>query len=142
MKEKKTRAQRMQEQLGMPFGTARNILHKKIMFNLVCKLQLNTCHQCGKQIEKVEDFSVEHIIPWLYSENPEELFFDIDNISFSHFSCNSAAARKLPMSPHGSVNRYSKHGCRCEVCVKATSDRYSNYYTPEKRKERYKRTKR
>ena len=82
-----------ERQLGMPYGTARNKLNKHIMFSLVSILDLNVCFQCGKLIEDEENFSVEHKTPWLHTENPAEMFFDLDNIAFSHTSCNYSAAR-------------------------------------------------
>jgi len=81
------------EQLGMSFGKAGNILRKNIMFSLVEKCEMNTCYRCGEKIESVDDMSIEHKENWLHSENPVELFFDIDNIAFSHSNCNSANKR-------------------------------------------------
>jgi len=83
-----------QDQLGMPFGTARNRLIKQIMFDLVKQLGKDTCYQCGSQIKDIEYLSIEHKVPWLDSENPISLYFDLNNIAFSHTSCNYAAARK------------------------------------------------
>ena len=81
-------------QLGMPYGTARNVLNKQLMFTFVQRLGLDTCHQCGKRIESVDNLSVEHKKAWLHEPNAKELFFDLDNIAFSHHKCNSAAARR------------------------------------------------
>ena len=85
-------------QLGVPYGTARNILNKKILFSFVQRLGLDICHQCGKRIEDVDNLSVEHKTAWLHKPNARELFFDLDNIAFSHHKCNSAAS----ISPIGS----------------------------------------
>ena len=82
------------DQLGMPVGTATAILRKKILFFLIQQMELNICFQCGEKIEVVDDLSIEHKVPWLHSENPKELFFSLDNIAFSHLSCNSSAHRK------------------------------------------------
>lgn len=82
------------EQLGMNCGTAFHRLRKAIMFDFIKKLKLDTCFQCGKKIESIKELSIEHKIPWLDSENPVDLFFDIENIAFSHLKCNTAAARK------------------------------------------------
>ncbi len=78
--------------LGMPFGTANARLRKAIMFSLVQRLGLDICCRCGKQIETVIDVSMDHIIPWQNAEDPIALFFDLDNIAFSHLSCNISAA--------------------------------------------------
>jgi hypothetical protein len=77
----------------MSFGKARNDLNKSILFMLVTETNKNICFQCGNQIETVGEFSVEHKVPWLHSEEPAEMFFDLDNIAFSHLSCNAKAAR-------------------------------------------------
>jgi hypothetical protein len=94
MKEQNKKSNQIKhEQLGMSYGKARNILNKNIMFSLMQKCKMDRCFQCGGKIKSVDDLSVEHKIPYLYSENPVELFFDLDNIAFSHISCNSASAR-------------------------------------------------
>jgi hypothetical protein len=81
-------------QLGMDAGTAANQLRKMILFNLIQYTGRDICFHCNKKITTERQLSVEHIVPWLDSENPIGLFFDLDNISFSHLSCNSGAARK------------------------------------------------
>lgn len=81
------------KQLGMPIGTATNRLKKQILFNLIKKANENFCFQCGAEIENVNELSIEHKIPWLDSEKPLDLFFNLDNIAFSHLSCNAGAAR-------------------------------------------------
>ena len=82
------------QQLGMPHGTASNRLKKMIMFRLLQEVGKDMCFQCGEKIESVEELSVEHKIPWLNSKNPVDLFFDLDNIAFSHLKCNARAARR------------------------------------------------
>jgi hypothetical protein len=81
------------EQLGMNTSTARNRLIKTILHKMAVQLGQDVCHQCGGKID-VDGFSIEHKTPWLDSESPTELYFDLDNIAFSHQSCNSGAARK------------------------------------------------
>ena len=80
--------------LGMSHGTAANRLRKMILFSLVCKLGLDICYQCGKKILLVDDLSIEHKEPWLRADDPAESFFDLDNVAFSHLSCNSGAASR------------------------------------------------
>ena len=46
--------------------------------------------------------------------NKKELFFDLNNISFSHLKCNVGAARRI-YSKHGTRQSYKK-GCRCDEC--------------------------
>jgi len=76
------------EQLKMSFGKANCRLRKMILFHLVKKCNLDVCYRCNKKIEKIEDLSIEHKQDWLNSKNPVELFFDLQNISFSHLKCN------------------------------------------------------
>jgi hypothetical protein len=80
-------------QLGMPFGTAQNRLRKLVLFNLLQRHGENTCFRCGDVIESVEVLSLEHKRPWLDAET--SLFWDVENIGFSHLRCNVADARKL-----------------------------------------------
>lgn len=81
------------KQLGMNFGTASNILRKSILFNLLQKLNLNICHRCNSAITSTDSLSIDHKLPWMYSDRPKQLFFDLNNIAFSHKSCNSAVSR-------------------------------------------------
>ncbi len=78
--------------LGMPFGTASNRLKKNLMFSLAQKLGLTKCFQCGEEIESSKDLSIEHKLPWF--EASQDLFWDLDNVAFSHARCNYSAARK------------------------------------------------
>ena len=48
----------------------------------------------------------------------KELFFDLENIAFSHASCNYAASRARKAKPCPSVTAY-RNGCRCEGCLEA-----------------------
>ena len=106
-------------QLGMPFGTANAKLRKNILFELVKKLGLDICYQCGGKIESVDTLSIEHKVAWLDSSDPKKFFFDLDNIAFSHLSCN-IGERKHPWTgrlKHPSKYAYDK-GCRGEACRK------------------------
>lgn len=110
-------------QLGMPIGTASGRLRKSILFSLLKELNKNYCFQCGSEITNEEDLSIEHKIPYLDSDNPKDLFFDLNNIAFSHLDCNIGAARKTskieskedPRFKHGSRIGY-RRGCRCDDC--------------------------
>ena len=74
-------------------STASGRLVKDILWSLIIKTHQDTCCKCGNKMTR-ETFSIEHKIPWLDSENPVELYFNLENISFSHLSCNIADARK------------------------------------------------
>lgn len=113
-------------QLGMHSSTAQGQLRKKIMFDLLKKLEENYCFQCGAEIESEEELSIEHKVPWIDSENPQELFFDLDNIGFSHLKCNIQAARQTKETKHPSWHSYKK-GCRCDGCKAANYERVKNY---------------
>lgn len=82
------------EQLGMSFSTASNQLRKALMFQLVQQAGRDNCHRCGEKIDDADNLSIEHVEAWMYSENPKELFFDLNNISFSHRKCNYSESRK------------------------------------------------
>lgn len=82
------------EQLGMPHGTAHHRLNKLVMFDLLRRHNENICFRCGQPIETGKDLSIEHKEPWLDRENAVEMFFDLNNIAFSHLSCNIGASRK------------------------------------------------
>ncbi|TET45060.1 MAG: hypothetical protein E3J66_00085 [Dehalococcoidia bacterium] len=80
---------RKSEQLGMPYGTAYHRLRKMIMFGLVRRLGEDICFRCGEKIETIAEFSIEHKECW---QNVDvALFWDLDNIAFSHLICNLAA---------------------------------------------------
>jgi len=81
------------QQLGMPPGTANGRLRKKLLFHLVKQLNQHFCYRCNKKIISLDEFSIEHIQGWLDSKNPVELFFDLNNISFSHLKCNILSSR-------------------------------------------------
>lgn len=108
------------EKLGMNAGTAASRLRKAIMYDLVKQLDKHYCYRCGKEIINLEEFSIEHKEPWLNSEDPRKLFFDLSNIAFSHYLCNikSAKKRKIPVEEykHGTSGTYSYRKCRCEKC--------------------------
>ena len=102
-------------QLGMDAGTASSILKKNILFSLLKEVGKNICFQCKESIDNVSDLSIEHKIPWLDSITPKELFFNLENIAFSHFKCNIRAGRRIKhICP--SYAQYIK-GCRCEKCT-------------------------
>ena len=106
------------KQLGESAPNARAKLIKVLMFDMVKKLELDTCFQCGEKIETIEEFSIEHKIPWLNAENARELFSDINNIAYSHLFCNKSAGRgpTKEVIKHPSMYAYYK-GCRCEECL-------------------------
>lgn len=93
-------------QLGMNPSTASGRLLKDILFELVGKTGQKDCHRCGEELTR-ETFSIEHIVPWLDSEDPVGLYFDLDNISFSHQACNHAA-RRVPNKKYHTAEERQK----------------------------------
>lgn len=81
------------EFLGMNFSTASGRLRKLVLFDLLERHRENICFRCNKKIKEVKQLSIEHIKPWL--DKDVALFWDLDNVSFSHVNCNSAAAVKV-----------------------------------------------
>lgn len=77
--------------LGMSFSTADYRLKKSIMFSLLEKHEENVCYRCGLKIETPEELTVEHKSPWLHID--PDLFWDLENIAFSHFKCNAGVTR-------------------------------------------------
>lgn len=123
------------DQLGMNASTASGKLVKDLLWNFVVKCGQDACCKCGEKMSR-ETFSIEHLTPWLDSEDPVGLFFDLDNISFSHLFCNIADARKMkPRIMCPSRQSYSR-GCRCDGCKQANAKYMSKYYTKEYRRSR------
>ena len=74
-------------------GTASGRLVKDLLWHFIVKADQHNCFRCGSKMTR-ENFSVEHKTPWLHSENPKDMFFDLDNVTFSHLNCNISSARK------------------------------------------------
>lgn len=106
--------------LGMPFGTASAKLRKALLFDLSKRLGLHQCFRCGKPIETIAEFSIEHKQSWLNADNPQEAFFDVENIAFSHISCNVGHGTRMPrrdqcIRGHPLSRRITGQGY-CRVC--------------------------
>ncbi len=72
--------------LGMPHGTAAAKLRKMILWRFIQQCGEDTCFRCKEKIESIDDLSIEHKEPW--EGVSVELFWDLDNIAFSHMKCN------------------------------------------------------
>ena len=79
------------KQLGISYSTARYRLMKSILFMLIKESGKDICFRCGKKILNVEDCTIDHKEPWLYADI--DLFWDLNNVAFSHGVCNSGATR-------------------------------------------------
>lgn len=115
----------------MNHSTAQHRLVKDILWNFILETSKNKCSKCGEDMCR-KTFTIEHIVPWLHSENPLELFFDLDNITFSHLSCNISAGRR-PMKKFSSRKEQQK--------AYYEKDKINRKYCPEKRRQQYLRTK-
>ena len=87
------------QQLGMNFSTASGRLERMILFRFVNQTGQANCYRCGKVILCYGDLSVEHKIAW-QNVDPA-LFWDLENIAFSHKRCNTLAHRSVrPSDEH------------------------------------------
>jgi hypothetical protein len=128
-----------QKQLGMNPSTASHRLVKDLLWFFIYQNDQNTCYKCGEEMTR-ETFSIEHMEPWLDSEDPLGMYFDLTNIGFSHLSCNSGGRREgRQLKPCGTIAAYDR-GCRCEPCKKEKSAYKGSKYTTEYRQAQYKRT--
>ncbi len=75
----------------MNFSTATSRLKKLLLYSFAKKLNQHICFRCGKPINSVDDFTVDHKIAW--QDDKIELFWDLENIAFSHSFCNTGAKR-------------------------------------------------
>lgn len=123
-----------QQQLGMNHSTAQQRLVKDTLFRLAVASGYK-CHQCDGELVR-ETFSVEHKTPWLNASNAKELFFDQNNIAFSHHHCNVMAARR----PHKKY--FSVEDKRIAVCGYNQKSRakLGRVYSAEDRRAHYLRT--
>lgn len=103
---------RKDETLGMPHGTANHHLRKAILFNQLQKHNENICIRCGQIIESQNNLSIEHIKPW--EGISAKLFWDLDNIAFSHLKCNLVERNSRYEYPIKIVNAIGQ--IRCSDC--------------------------
>jgi hypothetical protein len=98
--------------LGEPYGTACSRLRKELLFLLACETRKSACFRCGLPIASIGEFSIDHKQEWLYV-NPE-LFWDLDNVAFSHLSCNIRSQRKPTRIVCPSGHSWCQ---KCEACL-------------------------
>lgn len=122
MKDKKS------QQLEMNISTAQGRLVKDILWMLLQETNRTKCFICNEEMTR-ETFSIEHKIPWLDSNNPKELFWNLNNISFSHLSCNISSGR-------GNKKYYTKEE-RKERDKELWRESKKRTYSKEKRKQKY-----
>lgn len=113
------------EQLGVYIGTAQRRLMKLLLFKYVKLAGENYCYRCMQEIKSAEELSMDHKKDWMDSIDPEYLFFNLDNITFSHFNCNSKTNR-YGKRKHPSISAY-RRGCRCDECKILKAKRNKKY---------------
>jgi hypothetical protein len=119
------------QQLGMNAGTASGRLSRMLLFRFVQDAGQDVCFQCACKIESIEDFSIEHKKPWLDSDDPAGVFFDLDNIAYSHKRCNFAASR--------TNKKYSSREERMAARRASNRKSWRKHYSTEWRRAKYKR---
>lgn len=120
-----------QTQLGMNPSTASHRLVKDTLWKLVVATGQDKCNRCGQPMTR-ETFSIEHKIPWLDSDDPVGLFFDQDNIAFSHLRCNIADGRRP-------LKKYANAEEARQAELKRNREYRRKIYCPVKRAEKYRR---
>ena len=78
-------------QLDMNFSTAVRQLNRLIILHLLKQSKLNYCFRCKEEIVSVAELSIDHKIDWL--DNDPLLFWDMQNIAYSHLTCNAQSGR-------------------------------------------------
>lgn len=117
-----------QNQLGMNPSTASGRLVKDILWKFITESSRDKCCKCGELMER-NTFSIEHIIPWLDSEDPLYLYFDLENIAFSHLTCNIKDTRR--------TRKYETSEEAYQVALKKSREYRKSMYDPLKRSSRY-----
>jgi hypothetical protein len=108
----KTSYSNYEKQLGMKILSARLKLMRMIIFDYARKDGTLKCFRCGKEILSYEDTTIDHIKDWRNVD--PVLFWDLENISYSHYSCNVKGNRKG--KKHVLVKSRSKTERKCKVC--------------------------
>lgn len=132
--------------LGMDVGTATNRLKKQMLFQMAVALELDNCHKCDSLISTYEELTMDHIRPWRPTKNGAkgnaDLFWDLDNIAFTHRKCNKQDRTTAKIGPNGTswcyrckdflpveifskaLSRHNGLSSRCKPCDK---EMISNY---------------
>jgi HNH endonuclease len=99
--------------LGENFSTATARLKRNLMFQMAQRLGLDSCFRCHNSIQTAEEISVDHKEPWLYVS--KELFWNLNNLAFSHKRCNTTDRKELNKANNTRQNPVGKNWCgRCK----------------------------
>ena len=93
---------------------------------LVQETKKDRCFRCDEKITNYIELSIDHMDAWLDQDN--SVFWNLNNIAYSHLTCNSAKSATSSINKHPSYNSYSS-GCRCDACTmcKMMYQRYSRW---------------
>jgi DNA-binding Lrp family transcriptional regulator len=103
---------RKSKQLGINYSTACNRLRKLVLFSILKKYDLNICYRCNNEILSAKDLTFDHKVDWL--NNSTDLFWDIDNVAFSHRKCNIPANSMKIIELAKSAPNDSKYCPQCQ----------------------------
>lgn len=107
----KTKSNALKDKLlGEPHGTATSRLRKSVLFKYVKIAGHDICHRCAQKIEHLDDLSIDHITSWQSAVDPVNSFFDLNNISFSHLTCNVNARDKSRFISRHAGKRFCHNG--------------------------------
>ncbi|NYT26392.1 hypothetical protein H0A73_22625 [Alcaligenaceae bacterium] len=107
-------------------STASHRLVKDLLWNFIVASGLDACCKCGEKMTR-NTFSIEHIIPWIDSEDPAGNYFSLGNIAYSHLICNVSDARRNKI--------YEKKSDAARAW-----DKKNRVYDPVRRAAQYRRT--
>ena|SRR5579872_4883064 len=102
--------------LGMSAGKAAHILKKSLFLKLLQQTNNDICFRCKTKIQTAAELSIDHKIDWRYDK--VDLYWNLDNIAYSHRKCNKPSRFKAPSGKRGIVTTY-QFGCRCRLCKDA-----------------------
>ena len=92
---------------------------------LVVKSNMNTCYACGEKILTYQELSIEHKKPW--ENRSVELFWDLDNIAFSHLRCNKPHIYK-GRQRIVVTNKMRCYKCKKILCISMFHKNKSNWH--------------
>jgi len=115
--------------LGISPSAATGRLRKAIILRLLQRLGEANCFRCSGKIDTPEDLTIDHKRNWLNAD--VALFWDLENIAFSHPRCNSKANGQSERThcprghKYGDPGTYvDKNGHRkCLTCIAASVKR-------------------
>lgn len=106
---------------------------------------MDICFRCKEKIDSVDDFSIDHKDPWLHSTDPKKLFFDLENVAFSHEKCNYKHRKRATKSKnkHGYQGvfyekRLKANPWRAKIVIKGKTTCLGSFSTKEQAAAAYK----